>query len=390
MPYDLWHAEIAKALNNKVKSKFFNIRGGEVKLVIGDQIAGLVKKEQELKGLVLQKMVDDAQDAFKKTVQKLKILVQSYDAEAEDSQDAAEVISLAAELKAEVNQEQDALKAKLLKIPKKRWDAWKKAPKEYKDYQIEVGRNVTMAALGVVGSAAALVAAVPTGGATLALGIVGGIKSVVTAAKLAYDLYVEMETVQKSVLADLKTLESAYQKYGGAKSMLGTTVNTFLMADVVPNIPKVEKNTKLWSSKLAGIDVAGRRLTSLALKTLNKATALAKELKTPKARQASEKLTKLRGSIDKLLENASDMNGRIRPPVEQSLKAAKTVVKALQQEQPQVAAIFDKAFPAFVNIALAAGNAANGIATAKSTLETANAAVTLAADLASTVKDLVE
>ena len=139
--------------------------------------------------------------------------------------------------------------AKLEKVPGLRWDKWVTTKKEYKTYQIKAGVKVGVAVLGTVGAGLSLAAAVPTGGATLALSIVGGIRAIAGLATQIKNLALDVEKVEKIILFDLRALTSAYDK-GGKKALAAASgamvaVQAVFAVDIGPSLKTINGNCGL-------------------------------------------------------------------------------------------------------------------------------------------------
>jgi DNA repair exonuclease SbcCD ATPase subunit len=232
---------------------------------------------------------------------------------------------------------------------------------------------------------------VPTGGASLALGIVGGIRSGLGLAKLCSDLYKEMETVQDSVEANLKALLDRYKSRAklAVNETGATMINTIFGAEFVPSVGKVDKDVELWGNKLAGVEVNGHKLgaqTMKVVKDVDKLQELMKKSASKEAGKIMTKIGKLQEELDKLLKKTTAMNARVAPS-EKAIKAAEEAVEELNKKVPNLQKVFNTLFPIVTSLALAGANAGVGYQEAANALDYVNTSLGLANDILGTIND---
>jgi len=243
---------------------------------------------------------------------------------------------------------------------------------------------------------------VATGGASLILGIVGLVRGIAALAKQIQDAARDAEKVEKVLKGDLDTLLKRYQdaqgkaKKGvqGASEVTASVLKGILGTDTpfLATLPKCGSNYDLWDNKVAGLSVAGRKLSAQIVKGLTACDKLDKMLKgsTDKdVRKIYTKLQKARASLDKSLTNCTNMMSRVSN-AEKNMPKLKRMLDALSAQNPKYADIFEKVFPVVVNLTLAGANAGVGFKEASSLLETLNTSLGLFNDLASEGESVLE
>jgi len=284
--------------------------------------------------------------------------------------------------------------ASLTKVPAARWDKWVATKKEYKAYQIKAGVKVGVAVLGTVGAGLSLAAAVPTGGASLALSIVGGLRAITGLATQIKNLALEVENVEKIILFDLKALTVAYDK-GGKKALAAAsgavvTVQAVFGVDLGPSLKTIKGNCELWKSKVQGIDVAAGKLAGEALDALKKADALENMLGKVKPKDVDKtlkKIAKLRSGIDGGLNGANHMSARIKTAEDNYEKKIAPPLKVLLDAQPGWHKKFEQFAPGLVGLGLAFGGGDYG-EIAKGSLEGIKGAIDLGNEVLAYVQDV--
>ncbi|EDY17402.1 hypothetical protein CfE428DRAFT_5088 [Chthoniobacter flavus Ellin428] len=388
----IWKRDLAEEMKKGYKSKTIpDIKGYILELILNDEILDALEKENDY--VTPQRMVEDAQELCEKTVAALNAKLKDLDAKVAGKPKLV-VEKAVEEFKKLLEKEARDLGNALKKVPAARWAKFIATKKQYKSYKIDCGFKLTLGTLGAVGSGLAIAAAVPTGGATLALGIVGGVRSGLSLVKLCGDLWMEMETVQKSVGISLGILEKLYKKRAGvvATETSSTVINSVFGAEFVPNVGKVEKDVKLWKNKLAGVDINGHKLGAQAMKVLqdiDKLQAVLKKSASKKAGEIMTKIPKLQKELHKLLEKTTAMNGRVAPS-EKAIKATEAVLEELQKKIPNLQKAFNTLFPIVTSLALAGANAGVGFKEAQNAMDNASTALGLANDLLGTLNDAIE
>jgi len=234
------------------------------------------------------------------------------------------------------------------------------------------------------------------------LGIVGLVRGIAALAKQIQDAARDAEKVEKVLKGDLDTLEARYKNASGEakKAVQGgaevgaSVLKGILGADApfLATLPKCSSNYDLWDNKVAGLSVGGRKLSGQITKGLaacDKLEKMIKGSKDEKVRKIFAKLQKARASLDKSLNNCSDMMARVSH-AETNMPKLKKVLDALNDQNSDFAKIFDRVFPAVVNLTLAGANAGVGFSEAKNTLDTINTSLGLFNDIASEGKSQLE
>jgi hypothetical protein len=286
------------------------------------------------------------------------------------------------------------VEAALTKVPGARWDKWVSTKKEYKSYQIKAGVKVGVAVLGTVGAGLSLAAAVPTGGATLALSIVGGLRAIAGLATQIKNLALDVEKVEKLILFDLGALTKAYQK-GGKKALAAAsgamvTVQAVFAVDIGPSLKSINGNCGLWKSKVQGLDVAAGKLAGEALDALKKADALENTLAKAKPKdldKALKKIQRLRKGIDEGLDGANKLSARIKTAEANYDKLIAPALKVLLDAQPGWHKKFEQFAPGLVGLGLAFGGGDYG-EIAKGSLDGVKGAIELGNEVLGYVQDV--
>lgn len=388
----IWERDVSDQMKKAYKSKALpDIKGYKVELTLNDEILDALEEEND--HVTPQQMVDDAQELCDEVVADLTKDLKKLDSDL-DGKEEDEVEKGCKEFEKELADQVKELGKKVAEVPKKRWAKFVAAKKQYKDYKIDSGFKVTIGTLGAIGSGLALAAAVPTGGATLAMGIVGGIRSGLGLAKLLHGLWQDLEDVQGSAQKNLDMLAERYKSKAKlvANESGATIVNTIFGAEFAPNVGKVENDVKLWSNKLAGVTVNGHKLGTEAvgvMKDLDKLEAMLKKSASRQAGGIMTKIKKLQPKLEDLLTKTEKMNARVGPS-EKCLDGAEKLVNELNQQVPDLQKAFNKLLPIVTNLAMAGADAAEGFQEAKNALEYADAALGLANEVLAAVNDAIE
>jgi hypothetical protein len=376
-----------------------DIKGFHVQLELSGQILDALEKEKDHRTPAL--MVEDAQEACAATVAVLAKHLEALDKKCHGMAQAAvdkEVKNIKRIFEAEVVE----LGHTLEKVPKERWDKWTATKKEYKHYKWDCAGKITMGALGAAASGIALAAAVPTGGATLALGIVGGAKSALDLFKLGAKMWVEAETVQKKVVFSIKALEKIYgdttkksQKShkGGAMEAGLSVLNALLPTELAPTLSVLSGDVELWHKKLAGIELVADKKAKLAMNLLKQSEQMGALLKKSKSKDAGKILDKLHGlekAIDEALTLCTNEAARVREGRQLQESVSNKVLPALKSKQPLWTDIFDRALPTVVNLALAGAGGGLGLKEATKAIDYAQNILDIANSVMTETKEQVQ
>jgi hypothetical protein len=290
------------------------------------------------------------------------------------------------------------------------WESLAAQRKEYQAYKLKTGFKIVSGTLGVGLGAAGVVGAVPTGGASLALGIVSLVRGAVDLAKTLRNAYLEAESIGKRLYSTLDTLRGRYKtasKPGVVSREVGASIVNSLLGTEVGNISKAKSDGDLWKNKLAGVRDTAHKLSVQLNQILDRSALLEKELRgkagDPKATRALAALDKLRkqiagdppGAKVQIKPGLLDTIPKTHERAEKGLSAQKLAEQGIRELQMKSAAwteTFDKFFGIGVNLGLAAyGDVSGGIGAAaeKSVEAWITVGVTTANDLASATVDVV-
>ncbi len=384
----LWKWDVSKEVLSQYKPDWLeNFKGYELKLTLNGDILDVLEKEGDY--VTPQQMVDDAQVAGKAVVATLVKALKNIDA-ASKGKSPQEVDKLRAKFTPYAEKVMRKKAKEIEKIPKARWAKFVARKAQYKDYKIKAGLEVTIGVLGTAGAAAGIVG---SGGAGLALGIVTLVRSVAGLAKQINDLAREAEGVEKTLEKDLDTLMKRYRaadgtakKTQGRDEVAGSVLKSILGADApfLATLPKCSANYKLWDNKVAGLAVSGRKLSASITKGIAACDKLEKSIRNAEGKEARkilDKLRKGRGALDASLTQCSTMMGRVSK-ADANMPKLEKMLKALESSNPRYADIFDKVFPAVVNLTLSGASAGVGFSEATKTLEYVNVSLGLFNDIA--------
>ena len=402
-PVLLYKADLAKEIAQTYKGRWFDFSGYRIELKINSDLIKIMDKSGP-GGTAF--MVEDARDAVADAVKEISAKANEFGAVLDKHPRRA--ADFTDDLKKITDTTVAVLSRELDEIPKRRWAEFIQRKKAYKDYKIKTAKNIVIGTLGLAASGAAIAAAVPTGGATLAFGIVGAVRNTVGAVHLGYDLWQEAEDIEKDLNEAIKTLQKSYlsnvgnvgrgpagaadkkSALVGAKEIGKGTLMAILGEDPpwIQTLPKCNRNYDLWQNKVGHLVVNHQKQTKHALKLLEETGKLQKEMqnyqnafKSKEAGKILDDLRRLRKLIEAGLTSAEKLGERIRK-AERALPICKKALSALDQANPDFAQVFNTFFPAVVNLALAGASAGAGIHAAKEAVETWDAAVSLVSDVA--------
>jgi len=392
----IWKRDVSAEVQKKYPAKWLNWKGAVVQLKLNEDILDVLENEGDHATPAF--MVDDANEACDKVVDEIIAKARSYEPLLVSGKKKPEDIT--AELSKDVKTLVTDLSITVSKIPQARWNKFVAQKKQYHEYKIKCAQEIALGTLGVIGGAAGVAASVPTGGASLALGIVSLVRSTAQLVRLGANLWKEAETVQDGLVADIGKLKMAYldgmekaKKTVGAQE-IGAGVLKGILGTHPPfiaTVPKCEEDYKLWDNKVAHLAVNNREIAKEAVELLDKVIELEKTMATSKSKEAGkilDQVRKLRKVVNDGLDKASTLGGRVSqaekmmPPMRQALDMLKEAV-------PKYADIFNKIFPIVVNLSLAGASAGEGFKTASGALDYYNTGLGLANSILSEIKDAV-
>jgi len=397
----IWKRDIgAEALKKAKPKNIKSLKGYTLQLKLNDDILDVLEKEGDL--VTPAYMAEDAEKIGQKVIGDIATMLGKFDAAYDKVSDPKDVSKIDALLQKQMKTAIAKYKPVFEKLPEARWKKFVARKKQYRDYKIKVGLDIAVGVLSTTAGAIGVAGSVATGGASLILGIVGLVRGIAALAKQIQDAARDAEKVEKVLKGDLDTLLKRYQdaqgkaKKGvqGASEVTASVLKGILGTDTpfLATLPKCGSNYDLWDNKVAGLSVAGRKLSAQIVKGLTACDKLDKMLKgsTDKdVRKIYTKLQKARASLDKSLTNCTNMMSRVSN-AEKNMPKLKRMLDALSAQNPKYADIFEKVFPVVVNLTLAGANAGVGFKEASSLLETLNTSLGLFNDLASEGESVLE
>lgn len=192
--------------------------------------------------------------------------------------------------------------------------------------------------LGVGTAAAGLAGAVPTGGAALAISIIGTYRAVSECGKTLLECAQDAHSVQKQVEIDLKYLQGTYapgQRTGVALEVTAITFNAVLkpLFTDLPNAKTLEEHNKLWLDKLTHLSVLANELSAKLNDLLEYGGKLQAQLAAdPNSEKKRAALRGFEAYIKKLLEEGFIVPGmQRRVPISESYRYAQEGFKLQKQ-----------------------------------------------------------
>ncbi|MFT4961661.1 MAG: hypothetical protein ACI92Z_002754 [Paracoccaceae bacterium] len=397
----IWKRDIGGEAFNKCKpSHVSGIKGYTLQLKLNDDILDVLEAEQDY--VTPAFMVEDAEKVGQKMISEIVDQLKKFDADWDKLGSAADPAKMEKLIKTQMLKTMSKYKALLEQIPVARWKKFAARNKQYRDYKIKTGLDISIGVLSTTVGAIGVAGAVTTGGASLVLGIVGVVRGVADIAKKIQDVSRDAEKVEKVLAGDLETLAKRYKNAAGEvkKSTQGgaevgaTVLKSILGADTpfLATLPKCQSNYALWDNKVAGLTVAGRKMSGLIVKGLAACDKLEKVLKGSKDDEVVKiyrKLQKARKALDQSLNSCSTMMGRVSK-TEDNMPKLKKTLDALSVANPKYADIFERVFPAVVSLTLSGAGAGVGFEGAKTTLEAVNTSLSLFNDIAKEGKAQLE
>jgi hypothetical protein len=295
--------------------------------------------------LLLQSVSDDCQAAFVAALQKIVPRLTALDNEcgaaggdffkyAEGRKRVLQQIEM------DINQ----AKAAALAAIQRRWTQLQQQKSDYKSYRFSVGVKVAKGALGVGSAAAGLAGAAATGGATLALSIIGMYRAVMDGGKTLWECVQEADTVQKSVVGDLDSLRKTYaqsKELGMAREVVASTVNAVLKLPInVTNMKTLEDDNKLWKGKLTHLVFLAHELSETLSDLLDKSAQLQSQLSAdPDSKKKQASLKSFESDVNKLLTDGffyASMGRRVQiqkshQDAEKGLKVQEQITQGIEE-----------------------------------------------------------
>jgi hypothetical protein len=323
--------------------------------------------------LLHQMLVDECKDAFTASLRRIVPLVKTFDEECgKTGRDIAKYADARKRLVQQLDQPLDEAKKTALKAIEKRWVSVQQQKKEYKSYRLGVGIKVLKGVGGLISAGVGLGAAVPTGGATLVLSVIGAYHALMEGGKTLWDCIQDADKVQKKVESGLKSLKGTYEKSqakGVAREVASSTINAIFKTSAT-TVSTLENDNKLWRGKLTHLRFLAHYLATELNTLLENASKLSAQLAS---QQAPEKIRKslenVELEVEKLLTKGFvivSMGRRVQiqkshEDAERGLAAQEEVTRAidaLKGGRSGAVDMFDKAIALVVDVSLAGGGMA--------------------------------
>jgi len=295
--------------------------------------------------LLLQSISDDCKDAFVDSLKKIVPRLQALDIECGNA--GGDFFKYAEGRKRVLQQIEldiQQAKTKAMAAITKRWDELEKQKKEYKSYRQGVAIKLVKGGVGVAGAAAGLAGAAATGGATLALSIIGMYRAVVDGGKTLWECMQDADRVQKRVMGDLESLKKTYAQnpqLGVAREVVASTVNAVLKLPInVTNVKTLSDDNELWKGKLTHLVFLAHELAETLNELLDKSEQLSTQLATdPDSKKKQAALKGFEADVNKLLTEGffiASMGRRVQiqkshQDAEKGLKVQEQVTKGIEE-----------------------------------------------------------
>lgn len=397
----IWKRDVGvEALKKYTPRHIGGIKGYTLQLKLNDDILDVLEAEEDY--VTPAFMVEDAEKVGQKMISEIVDQLKKFDAGWDKLGSAADPAKMEKLIKTQMLKTMTKYKALLEKIPVARWNKFAARNKQYRDYKIKTGLDISIGVLSTTVGALGVAGAAATGGASLVLGIIGVVRGVADLAKKMQDVSRQAETVEKVLVNDLETLAKRYKNAAGEvkkKTQGGAEVGATILKSILgvdtpflATLPKCKSNLALWDNKVAGLTVAGRKMSGMIIKGLAACDKLEKVLKgsgDAEVVKIYRKLQKARKALDQSLNSCSTMMRRVSK-TEDNMPKLKKTLDALSVANPKYADIFERIFPAVVNLTLSGAGAGVGFAGAKNTLELVNTSLTLFNDIAKEGKTQLE
>lgn len=389
-PEVLWSKSLGAVFMETYGSKhprLTSVTGGVMELKLNADLRRTLEKEGA--EVIAMRMVDSCNKLFDRCLAEVHKRLKTVTATEDD------------ELEKEVEDVFDDVIGKcgpiFKKIPDAEWNKFLAKKKQYKDYQVKVVYNAGLTTLKAAATAVSLGGAVVTGGATLAMSIVGAVYVCTEVAKQIREAAVEAEDVLHALVKDLGRMKDEFEdvktKAGAKAKAVGSTIgNTILGYPAFPSIARCRQEIDLADDKTAGLSVKHVKLGREIGKALSKLEALDKVLYSSELSEKvkiQKKVAKLRAGLDDSLNATHAIGARVHD-CEGMLKKLDRFMQKVEAGAPSWIDAFDRFFPLAYNLAVSTANAGCGVDSSKSLTETGSVLATLGAEVLSEIKKQVE
>lgn len=284
--------------------------------------------------------------------------------------------------------------------------------KAWGDYYKSMRKDLIFTAIGIGLSIASVALAVPTGGASLALTIAGGARSIAAAVNKVGEAWRTAEEQHKRLRKSIMVLLEAYQRsvhQGRAMQISGALLDTigilpviemlpFVRQQLMPNMNKIKAEMTLYKGKLGSLYETANRLAAQLFELLDQID----EWKKQNPGKVMPGLKKIEDKIDDLLDSGVRMlrfrhkltiSGAYKRYEDGMGELGKLDALIVQlngiERHPRAVAIISAAIKAFGNLAFAGGSYGVG-PTFEGAGEIASFVTTISNDVQGTVNDMIE
>ncbi len=298
------------------------------------KIVDAVKKDP----LLQNKMYDAARKIYDSLERQMGMALTGYEKKIEEAKGDKKAAEKAAKDFQDLFKSQvDLAKGAAVRDVEKVWTDLTKTKKEYMKYRFKAGGKI---ALGVAGIAASIGTTVASFGASSVLSIAGMVKSAGQIAQQTYDLYIELEKVQKDLNSTLAEVAAAYKDASKGSVAAQETAALFVEKILVvrmPSIRECERLVDLGESKLKGVVVKGHEIATKLNRALSECDKLAPKLD----QKSAAKLGKAEGRIHELIRKVGDQLPRAEKG-SAALAESKSVVSGLKAKSPSAMKYIEK------------------------------------------------
>ena len=404
----IWKRDFGAEIMKQTKHDWLgNIRNFTLEQKLNDDILDVFEAEGDL--VTPAKIAEDSEKICRAAVKDMVTFIDKMDS-AIQSGKLTDVKKAETMLMTATKTTMQATADKIERLPEAYWKKFVAQRKEYKSYKIKAGCKLGLGVFGVVAGTGGLIVgiaatagAIPTMGGSLPLGIAGSVagflalcRSCTALARTISTLSKSADKTQKDLAKDLKTLRERYQNASsaqvGATEIGASTLKGILGTDApfLASISKCNDAHDALKGKTAGLAVEQRKISKVIMDAMKEAEGIERQLKslTDKvARKVYDKLVKARAALSKALDKCSDLGGRLSK-IEDALPKLSAMMRALNDQNPKYAQIFDKVFPLVVSGILVVASAGTGFADASSVADFAVTTASLGIDIASEITDL--
>lgn len=284
--------------------------------------------------------------------------------------------------------------------------------KAWGDYYKGMRKDLIFTAIGIGLSVAIIALAVPTGGASLALTIAGGARSIAAAVNKVGEAWRTAEEQHARLHKSIKVLLEAYQRslhQGRAMQIGGALLDTigilpviemlpFVRQQLMPNMNKIRAEMAAYKGKLGSLYETANKLAAQLFELLDRI----EDWKTQNPGMTMPKLDRIEAKIAELLDSGVRlMRFRHKLTVSSAYKRYEDGMVELEklnalimqlngiETHPRAVQIIAAAIKAFGNLAFAGGSYGVGPEVG-SVGEIASLVTTITNDVQGTVNDMIE